>query len=301
MPIRFKAVSAETKRLIDLGNEVIQICRAIVKMGAGNQEQTVRATQGRSSHLTWLVHHHPNYIWNKPLHSGGVSCGYGAGNCQDQAAITYTILRSKLTAEQTVSFCLNSVAKHSFATIGDPRTDPANEVICVDPWPLQPQALLLEHHSDTFGLEVLRSKKGAKALDFWDRLLRYAPSDALSVREAAETLTFNVESIIKGPGMFDRVYASSGGITWVYKVRATWIANDQRQVCHGCGMAFSRERLRRHCNSCGEIYCRACSSGQTTVGIPAAEPEAPVLEVTNGPVPVCATCLQKITADGFGG
>ena len=52
MPFKFKAVSAETKSLIDLGNQVIRDCRAIVAMGAGNQVQNVASTQGRSAYLT---------------------------------------------------------------------------------------------------------------------------------------------------------------------------------------------------------------------------------------------------------
>jgi hypothetical protein len=39
--VQIKAVSAETNRLIDLGNEVIQDCRALVSMGAGNQVENV--------------------------------------------------------------------------------------------------------------------------------------------------------------------------------------------------------------------------------------------------------------------
>jgi hypothetical protein len=60
MPIKFKAVGAETKRLIDLGNQVIRDCRALVATGAGNQKQNVTRTQGRSHYLTGVVQNHPN-------------------------------------------------------------------------------------------------------------------------------------------------------------------------------------------------------------------------------------------------
>jgi hypothetical protein len=85
MPFKFKAVSAETKRLIDLGNEVIQDCRALVAMGAGNQKQNVSSSQGKSALLTSAVQKHPKWEWDRPLRSGAVTCAYGAGNCQEHS------------------------------------------------------------------------------------------------------------------------------------------------------------------------------------------------------------------------
>src|SRR5712671_1098016 len=139
MKFRFFAVSAESKRLLDIGDDVIKKCRAIVVMGAGNQKTNITQSKGLSSILTGAVQSNANYVWNQPLKNGGVTAAFGAGNCQDQGALTYTILRSVLSKSETASFCVNNTIKHSFATIGDPEKDPPTQVICVDPWPINAQ------------------------------------------------------------------------------------------------------------------------------------------------------------------
>jgi hypothetical protein len=217
MPIRFKAVNAETKRLIDLGNQVIRDCRALIAMGAANQVQNVSASLGRSHYLTGVVQNHPNYVWDRPLHNGGVTCAYGAGNCQDQAAVTYTILRSKLSAGETTSFCVNWGIKRSFATIGVPGTDPDNEVICVDPWPINAQALLLEDHFCKNGLQVLRYKRGGKNPNYMARLNKHTPVDGLIVRQYADAHVWDVNAINTSPGMWNHQYCSNNRITWFTK------------------------------------------------------------------------------------
>jgi hypothetical protein len=301
MPIRFKAVSAETKRLLDVADQVNRACRALVAMGAGNQRPNVSASQGRSHYLTGEVQSHPNYVWDRPLRNGGVTCAYGAGNCQDQAAVTYTILRSTLSGAETTSFCVNWVIKHSFATIGIPGTDPANEVVCVDPWPIHCQAVLLEDHFCKNSLTVLRHKVGGKNPNYMTRLNKHAPVDALAKKQYADAHVWDVDAINTGGGMWTHEYCSINKITWVYKVRPTWIADDQRPKCHGCNKDFSRTRWQHHCRSCGEIFCDDCSKGRTVVGIPATQPGKPVINLSNGAVRVCAPCRNQITADGFGG
>jgi hypothetical protein len=300
MPFKFKAVTAKTKRLIDLGNQVIRDCRALIAMGAGNQVQDVASSQGRSHYFTSVVQKNRNYVWDRPLRNGGVTCAYGAGNCQDQAAVTYTILRSKLTAGENTSFCVNWAIKHSFATIGTPGTDPENEVICVDPWPIKPQALLLKDHFCKEGLKVLRSKPGGKNADYMARLKKHAPKDAWIDRWAAPS-SFDVDAITSGDGMWDHEYCSNDGIAWVYKVRATWIADNQRPRCHACNKEFGVTRWRHHCRSCGEVFCDACSTGRTAVGVPATRPGEADVDLSNGAVRVCAPCLTQIKQEGFGG
>ena len=302
MPFKFKAISAETKRLIDIGNQVIRDCRAIVAMGAGNQVQNVASTQGRSAYLTAAVQSDQKYQWDRPLRNGTVTVAYGAGNCQDQAAVTYTILRSKLTAAEQTSFCANYAIHHSFATIGVPGTDPEDQVICVDPWPIKAQALLLEDHFCKVGVQVLRHKKGGKG-DYMQRLNKQKnkSSQATAKKQIANGSVFNVNAIINSAGMWNHEYCSNNRITWVYKVRATWIADNQRAQCHGCKKAFGITLWRHHCRSCGEIYCDACSAGRTVVGIPVTEPGKPEVNLSNGPVRVCAQCFKQITAGGLGG
>jgi hypothetical protein len=164
MPIQFKAVSAETKRLIDIGNRVIRECRALVAMGASNQLQDVLRTRGRSNLLAKAAVFYLNrrYIWDRPLKSGAVTVAFGAGNCQLQASVAYTILRSELTAVEKVCWCINSGINHAYTTIGDPATNGDDKVICVDPWPIKPQALLLQDHFCRLGTRVVRGKPGGR-------------------------------------------------------------------------------------------------------------------------------------------
>jgi hypothetical protein len=193
MPYKFKAVSAQTKLLIDYSNKVIQKCRAIVAMGAGNQRDDVRRTQGRANYLSRVTQSDPNYVWNRPLRSGSVTCAYGSGTCQDQSGVTYTILRSKLNNTHTISLCVHNAIGHQFATIGIPGIDPANEVVCVDPWPIRCQAVLLEDHFCWPGLTVLRSKPAGKQASYQTRLQKWAPPNATAVRQYADAHVWPVQ------------------------------------------------------------------------------------------------------------
>lgn len=305
MPYKFKAVSAQTKLLIDYSNKVIQKCRAIVAMGAGNQRDDVRRTQGRANYLSRVTQSDPNYVWNRPLRSGSVTCAYGSGTCQDQSGVTYTILRSKLNNTHTISLCVHNAIGHQFATIGIPGIDPANEVVCVDPWPIRCQAVLLEDHFCWPGLTVLRSKPAGKQASYQTRLQKWAPPNATAVRQYADAHVWPVQVINAGINsgfkMFTHRYCTEDESTIVYRVRAMWTADSQRPQCHGCNKDFSPIRWQHHCRSCGEIFCDDCSKGRTVVGIPATEPGKPVVDLSNGSVRVCAPCLNQINTPGFGG
>jgi FYVE zinc finger len=302
MPFKFKSVSTETKRLIDLGDQVIRDCRAIVAMGAGNQVQNVAKTQGKSAYLTAAVQSDQKYQWDRPLRNGTVTVAYAAGNCQDQAAVTYTILRSKLTAAEQTSFCVNNAIHHSFATIGVPGTDPEDQVICVDPWPIKAQAILLEDHFCKVGVQVLRHKKGGKG-DYMQRLNKpkNKSAEATAKKQIANASVFDVSAIINSAGMWNHEYCSNDGITWVYKVRPEWIADEKRAHCQRCHKPFSFYWRRHHCRSCGEIFCDFCTNSRTKVGIPATEPRTPDVDLSKDAVRVCTPCFNKIKNDGFGG
>jgi FYVE zinc finger len=299
MPFRFKAVSAETKHLIDLGDEVIRDCRALVKFGAGNQKQNVLQSHGISAYLTAKVQTCVNRAYDRPLRTASITCAYSAGNCSEQAAVAYTILRSKLTAAHAISVLASEPFEHAFVTIRSPHNA---EVVCVDPWPINTQALLFERHWCNPGRSyALLQKTGGANPDYMARLNKHRPKDALLVRQYTAAEVGDVNAIIARSGMRDVLYCSNDGNTWVYKVRATWIADNQRAQCHGCNKAFSLNRRRHHCRSCGEVYCDACSTGRTVVRVPATEPGKAVVDVSNGAVRVCAPCLNQITTDGFGG
>ena len=106
------------------------------------------------------------------------------GQLSGSGALTYTILRSVLSKNEIASFCVNNGERHSFATIGDPERSPPTQVVCVDPWPIKAQAVLLEDHFCRNGLQVITgkgrySKPGGKDPDYMKRLAKHAPSSEL--------------------------------------------------------------------------------------------------------------------------
>jgi hypothetical protein len=310
MPFAFYEVDAETKRLLDIGNDVIQKCRAIVAFGAGNQDDTIRDTGGWSSLLTGAVQNNPNYVWNQPLRNGAVTSAFSAGNCQDQGAVTYTILRSVLSKNEIAAFCVNNAIKHSFATIGDPERMQHDKVICVDPWPLKPQAVLLTHHFCRNGLKVITGKSryakpGGKNPDFMARLNKHAPDENL-VRLWQQYVggkTHDVEKIIaEGTGhIWHQVYCSKIEATIIYKVRPRWVPDSERPRCHVCKVQFTLTLRRHHCRACGEVFCDNCTKDREEVSVPATRPGSKPIVISDEKVRVCKPCKDQLLKDGFGG
>lgn len=306
---QFKEVSPQVNARLAVATRVIQLAKQLLPMGAGNQRADVQRTGGASWHLTGMVQQNPNYVWTKPLSSGTITAAYGAGNCQDQAAVVYTILRSEVSAIEKISFCVHQGIHHSFTTIGEPLVDPKNEVVVVDPWPINTQAVLWEDHfcfatsiNVAAGFSKIRTKTGGKAQTYQQRLQKhnYAPY-AQQWRVYHQNQVNDVDAINSSPGMWNHQYCSKNNITWVYKVRPQWVSDDSRPRCHRCNTSFGLVTRRHHCRGCGEVFCDTCTTGRTHVGIPATRPsEAPVLRSAEA-VRVCAPCLNTIQGNGFGG
>ena len=110
--------------------------------------------------------------------------------------------------------CANFAIHHSFATIGVPGTDPEHQVICVDPWPIKAQALLLEDHFCKVGVQVLRHKRGGKG-DYMQRLNKQKHKSAVAPakKQFANANVWDVNAINKSPGMWNHEYCSNNGIT----------------------------------------------------------------------------------------
>eukprot|EP00475_Leptophrys_vorax_P025471 TRINITY_DN3568_c0_g1_i2.p1 TRINITY_DN3568_c0_g1~~TRINITY_DN3568_c0_g1_i2.p1 ORF type:complete len:459 (-),score=71.92 TRINITY_DN3568_c0_g1_i2:25-1401(-) len=62
-----------------------------------------------------------------------------------------------------------------------------------------------------------------------------------------------------------------------------WVPDQSYDVCYGCLRKFTVFLRRHHCRSCGQLFCRFCSSGR--------------VELTPGAgfVRVCDSCLQEVT------
>jgi FYVE zinc finger len=258
MPIRFGAVSQATKRFIDIGDEVIQECRALVQFGAGNQKADVEQSKGKAFWLTEKVKA-AGINLDKPLRTASVTCAYGAGVCHHMAIVAYTILRSKLTAGEIIEYYSSQTHDHGFIAIFADYEVPHNKRICVDPWPIITQALLLEDHfCGSSHLTMLLSKTGGKGANYMDRLRGKStkapsmgqdrwPANASRVRQEAEARRFDVDDIIAKNRLRDVLYCSKDRATLVYRVRARWVPDKERPQCHGCNKAFGLTVRRHHC------------------------------------------------------
>lgn len=164
MPFR-GGISHQALARLQIGDAVIQrVKQQLVPHGAGNQKWDLSRTSGHAGRLTGLVHSAYGSDWARPMRNAGATMKYGAGNCQEQAAVAYLLLRELVDGATDVSFCVAWATKHSFAAIGIPNTDADTEVVIVDPWPRFAQAVLWRDHfcRNDSKLQVLRTKKGGK-------------------------------------------------------------------------------------------------------------------------------------------
>jgi hypothetical protein len=251
-------------------------------------------------------------VWNQPLKNGGVTAAFGAGNCQDQGALTYTILRSVLSKREVASFCVNNTIHHSFATIGDPENSPPTHVVCVDPWPIKAQAVLVQDHFCKKGLQVITgktrySKPGGKDPDYMSRLTKHAPpSELLELwRLYVSHNTFDVEEILKRSDearvLWHHEYCSDDNSIIVYRVPPRWVPDDERPRCSGCNVEFKLTLRRHHCRACGEVFCDNCTKARSRVGVPATRPGSKALNDSRDRVRVCDPCNNRIRSSGLGG
>ncbi len=158
-----KYVPPAILNLIHLGDQVIQQVKQLLPFGAGNQQFDYYRTNQNSSRRTALAQRAYGTDWSRPLRNAGATLAYQAGNCQDQASVTYALLREQLNNATYASFCQSTSYHHSFAAIGDPNDPSKGPVVIVDPWPQQAQAVLLEDHfTSDHPILTLRSKVGGR-------------------------------------------------------------------------------------------------------------------------------------------
>ncbi len=155
-------VSKDVMKKILIAKGVIEEVRRLLPHGAGNQKIHQSVTNGWAQYLTDMAQAAAdiNNQWTRPSRVAGAYVKYGAGNCQDQAAIAYLLLRERLSKKYEASFCVAPTIHHVFAAIGVPKVDPDDEVVIVDPWPIMAQPVLFKHHfcRKDKGFEVLRHK-----------------------------------------------------------------------------------------------------------------------------------------------
>ena len=217
--LKFKEVTPEVKARLDLGDAVIAQVKRLAPWGSGNQKHVVEKTHGRSAYLTGLVQRRlGDDDWERPLRNAGVTAGYGAGACQNLASLSYTVLRSRLSAADTICLCAHLEVTHWCATIGDPDQDPANEVVVVDPWPISPQACVLEDHFCGDALEVVRRKHAGKP-NLARRLRKHKPPDGQTKRAYARRNWFTYDFNEYPSDWWNQVYCSKYDCRVIYQTR----------------------------------------------------------------------------------
>jgi len=158
-----KFVPFETLEHIKLGDAVIREVRRLLPYGSGNQKFDVgswTATQTDTQARGYLTQQLYQGNYGRAQHMAGAAVTFGSGTCQDQAAVAYLLLRERLPTTTTACFCYSDYSHHCYAAIGVPNTDPADQVVIVDPWPKYPQALLWTDHFCYAHCGIYRQKPG---------------------------------------------------------------------------------------------------------------------------------------------
>jgi hypothetical protein len=205
-----------------VGDKVIRDVKSLVPYGAANQKSDVKNSDhnGETVSRTMLAHKMSTRIGGFQqtanglvmahfMRMAGAALTFGAGNCQDQAAVAYSLLRERVDDKTYVSFCVyrTLLFGHAFAAIGRPYVDPDDEVVIVDPWPIHAQAVLWKDHfcyeqKKSSDFQIVRAKVGGKKQG------RYAKHDNL---KAAIDGSQEIEKIINIDTQFDQQYCSKSG------------------------------------------------------------------------------------------
>ena len=168
------SVSEEMKQKLDCAQAAIDYARPFITHGPQNQGWA-RAQHGDQGDVNmaamisladtrWRDEGGYNTNWVKPRRIGAAVVETGGGNCQDIAALTYNYLREHARPEWTVCFVVANTVHHAFATIGNPTTDNANQVVVADSWVRFPKACRFSEHfcRGDASLVVHKAKPGEK-------------------------------------------------------------------------------------------------------------------------------------------
>jgi hypothetical protein len=162
-------VTKTRMNMLNFGDQTIQYVKYRLPFGAGNQQwdlirggaQQVSDRAGAAQTLTTsLQNGDPNLVSARKR--SGAALTYGAGNCQEQAAVAYTYMR-RMSPEPAYWFHYIACHqwKHVFAAISEDQNIVADRTVIVDPWPANAQAVRWEDHF-CYGAPItpLRSKQG---------------------------------------------------------------------------------------------------------------------------------------------
>jgi hypothetical protein len=329
-------LTAQLALKLQAAEGVIAYTKTVVPLGAGNIPEKILSSNYRSYFLAWAGYNwdpyagwRTNKFWS--ARTANITTYFGAGNCDLQATVTYSLLRC-LPGQagfnglygQAVSICssdhnLGGVG-HTFAVIGSgaaPYNDPQDECVVVDPWPTAPQPVLLSHHfcGGVAGAPMLVwqiTKQATKMVGYgtrvtkhWNTLWNYGAGwkkwERLNMAADINNqnwLLGQMQDPTNPQHLFgNRITVNDallGADKVIYTTRKPWVSDAARTHCKNCNTSFGIITRKHHCRRCGEIFCNKCSSHQNQVGLPATRPGEQPVAKTNGPERVCAACNNII-------
>ncbi|WKD50558.1 hypothetical protein [Microbulbifer spongiae] len=192
-----KYVSQTAKAMLELGDRIIGWVKECAPYGSGNNheahigdcEASCR-TQKTLNNTTWMQKRTgPNSFesvyneWHRPQRRAAAVIAYQAGNCQDLASLAYCFCRDHFSESASVKYVVNRSFQHAYVIV-----ESGSDIIVVDPWPLQAQAVLIEDHiCGSNYQEVLKNSSGLVS----DRPphARKKQSRVEAVRERSQTMT----------------------------------------------------------------------------------------------------------------
>lgn len=150
-----KMVSNSAMELLQKGNWIIQEVKRLAPHGSGNNHRdhpdpaaacdTSFRTNAVLDHTNSMVKSKTNQIvpndWNRPMRRAAYVIAFGAGNCQDLAALAYCYCRDSFSEHANLKFVVNRSFGHAYVIV-----KLGEDEIVVDPWPLHAQAVMIGDH-----------------------------------------------------------------------------------------------------------------------------------------------------------
>jgi len=154
-----KHVGGDAMGRLGLASKAIAHTKEILKFGAGNQMEAIRATNANSTARLQVMRDEDHEYWEiSPTVYELINNNYqaftaakaelmdgGGGNCGEHADIAYDYL-SVAAVGQTITKAQQKGFDHAFVLIGNLDSDEDSAIAVSDPWPTRPTAVVWEDH-----------------------------------------------------------------------------------------------------------------------------------------------------------
>nr|WP_113864794.1 type III effector [Brenneria salicis]NMN92377.1 hypothetical protein [Brenneria salicis ATCC 15712 = DSM 30166]RBP67717.1 hypothetical protein DES54_101239 [Brenneria salicis ATCC 15712 = DSM 30166]RLM32313.1 hypothetical protein BHG07_00325 [Brenneria salicis ATCC 15712 = DSM 30166] len=136
-------VNSSTTEHLQLAQETLRKTKMMMPYGAGNQKVEMVYTRGESS--ARVIMHRATTKKSAAIPNALMAARYQAGNCNEMADVSYTLLAQK-RINAPVLLLDDNDWDHKYVLIGDPRDQIWGEknTVVVDPWVRYPSATTLD-------------------------------------------------------------------------------------------------------------------------------------------------------------